>query len=103
MLPNLKSFKDSKQFLVIYVVVQLCYGESMGVKDYQINFIFFINNRKDCSKSIVQSNNFHNKLNIENLMSKDGNGDKCLFKKIESIMTVGVELLRDILLDEICQ
>jgi len=51
--PNLESFKNGKQFLVIYIIVQLCYIESTGVKGHQMNFIFFINNRKDCSESIV--------------------------------------------------
>jgi len=50
---NLESFKDGKQFLVICVVIQLCHSESAGVKGHQMNFIFFINNRKDCSESIV--------------------------------------------------
>ena len=30
--PNLESFKNSKQFLVICVIIQLHYGESVGVK-----------------------------------------------------------------------
>jgi len=32
--PNLESFKDGKQFLVIYIVVQLCHSESVGVKGH---------------------------------------------------------------------
>jgi len=32
--PNLESFKDSKQFLVMYVIVQLCCGESVEVKGH---------------------------------------------------------------------
>jgi len=44
MLPNLESFKDGKQFLVIYVIVQLCCSKSAGVKSNQMNFIIFINN-----------------------------------------------------------
>ena len=52
-LPNLESFKDGKQFLVMYVVIQLCCSENMGVKSNQMNFIIFINNEEDCSKSIV--------------------------------------------------
>ena len=52
-LPNLESFEDSKQFLVIYVIVQLCCSESARVKDNWMNFIFFVNNGEDCSKSIV--------------------------------------------------
>ena len=51
--PNLESFKDSKQFLIIYVIVQLHHSESIGMKSHQMNFIFSVNNGKDCSKSIV--------------------------------------------------
>jgi len=52
-LPNLESFKDSKKFLVMHVVVQLHCSKSMEVEGHQMNFIFLINNGKDCSKSIV--------------------------------------------------
>ena len=52
-LPNLESFEDGKQFLVIYVVVQLHHSESARVKGNWMNFIIFINNGEDCSKSIV--------------------------------------------------
>jgi len=52
-LPNLESFEDSKQFLVIYVVVQLHCSKSARVKGNRVNFIIFINNGEDCSKSIV--------------------------------------------------
>ena len=52
-LPNLESFKDGKQFLVMCVVVQLCCSESARVKGNWMNFIIFVNNGEDCSKSIV--------------------------------------------------
>jgi len=52
-LPNLESFEDGKQFLVIYVIVQLCHSKSTRVKDNWMNFIIFVNNREDCSESIV--------------------------------------------------
>ena len=51
--PNLESFEDSKQFLVMCVIVQLCHSESTRVKGNWMNFIIFINNREDCSESIV--------------------------------------------------
>ena len=51
--PNFENFKDSKQFLVICVIVQLCHSKSVEVKDNWMKFIFFINNEKDCSESIV--------------------------------------------------
>jgi len=48
--PNLESFKDSEQldseqFLVIYVIIQLCHSESAEVKSNQMIFIIFINNK----------------------------------------------------------
>jgi len=42
--PNLESFKDGKQFLVMYVVIQLRCSKSAGVKSNWMNFIIFINN-----------------------------------------------------------
>ena len=68
-----------------------------------MNFIFFFSNGKGCSKSIVQSISFHNELSIRNPMNEDGSGDECLLERIESIMTGGVKLLRDILPGETYQ
>ena len=51
--PNLESFKDGQQFLVICVVVQLCHSESARVKGNWMNFIIFVNNGENCSESIV--------------------------------------------------
>jgi len=52
-LPNLESFKDGKQFLVMCVIIQLCHSKSVGVKSNWINFIIFINNQEDYSEGIV--------------------------------------------------
>jgi len=49
-------------------IIQLYCSESVGVKINQVNFIFFINNEKDYSKSIVQSISFHDELIIRNLI-----------------------------------
>ena len=103
MLPVLESFKDGKQFLVMCIVIQLCRSESAGVKGHQMNFIFFITNGKDCSKSIVQSISFHDELNIKNPMSKNRGESECFFERIESITPGEVELSKDVLLDETCQ
>ena len=75
----------------------------MEVKDDQTNFILFINNRKDCSKSIVQSISFYNELSIENLMSENKSGGECFLKRVENIMIRGVKLPRDVLLDKTYQ
>jgi len=36
-------------------------------------------------------------------MSKDRYGGECFLERVESILTGGVELLRNVLLDEACQ
>ena len=101
--PNLESFKDSKQFLVICIVVQLCHSKSVRVKDNWINFIIFVNNREDCSESIVWSICFHNKLSIGNLMSKDRSRGECFLERVESILTGGVKTPQNILSSKVCQ
>jgi len=101
--PNLESFKDGKQFLVMYVVVQLCCSESVGVKGNWVNFIIFVNNEEDCSESIVQGISFHDELSIGNPMSKDRSGDKCFLERVESIYTGEVELPRNVFPGEACQ
>jgi len=68
-----------------------------------MNFIFFVNNGKDCSKSIVQSISFHDKLNIGNPMSEDGGECEYILERIESIMIEEVKLPRNVLLGEVCQ
>jgi len=101
--PNLESFEDSKQFLVMCVIVQLCCSKSVRVKGNWVNFIIFVNNRENCSKSIVQGIGFHNELSIRNPMSEDRYRGKCFLERVESILTGGVELPRNVLLDETCQ
>jgi len=102
-LPNLESFEDSKQFLVMCVIIQLHHSKSVRVKDNWMNFIIFINNGEDCSKSIVQGISFHNKLSIGNPMSEDWSRGECFLERVESILTGGVELPRNVLLGEACQ
>jgi len=101
--PNFESFKDGKQFLVMCVVVQLRHSESARVKGNWVNFIIFINNGEDCSKSIVRGISFHDELSIGNPMSKDGSGGKCFLERVESIYIREVELPRNVLLGETCQ
>ena len=102
-LPNLESFEDSKQFLVMCIVIQLYCSESIRVKSNQMNFIIFINNRENCSKSIIQSIGFHNKLSIRNLISEYRCGGKCFLERVESILTGRVKLPQNVLLSEVYQ
>ena len=100
--PNLESFKDGKQFLVMCVVVQLRRSESARVKGNWVNFIIFINNGEDCSESIVRGISFHNELSIGNPMSENRCGGECFLERVESILTEEVELPRNVLLGEAC-
>ena len=102
-LPNLEGFKDSKQFLVMYVIIQLYCSKSVGVKSNWMNFIIFVNNGEDCSKSIVQGISFHDKLSIGNPMSEDRYGGKYFLERIENISTREVKIPRNVLLDEVYQ
>jgi len=102
-LPNLESFEDGKQFLVMYIIVQLCRSKSVGVKSNQMSFIIFVNNRENYSKSIVQIISFHDELSIRNPISENRNRGKCFLERVKSISTGGVELPRNILPGEVCQ
>ena len=68
-----------------------------------MNFIIFVNNREDCSESIVQGISFHNELSIRNLISENRCRGKYFLERVESISTEEVELPRNVLLDEACQ
>jgi len=101
--PNLEGFKDGKQFLVICVIIQFHHSKSVGVKGNWMNFIIFVNNEEDCSKSIVRDISFYNELSIGNPISEDRCGSKCFLERVKSILTGGVELPRNVLLGEACQ
>jgi len=73
------------------------------VKSNRINFIIFVNNGEDCSESIVQGISFHDELSIRNPISEDRSGGKCFLEIVESILTGGVKLPRNVLLGEACQ
>ena len=68
-----------------------------------MNFIIFVNNREDCSKSIIRGISFHDELSIGNPMSEDKCGGECFLERVESILTGGVELPRNVLSGEVYQ
>jgi len=68
-----------------------------------MNFIFFVNNGKNCSESIVSNISFHDKLSIRNLMSENGSRGEYLLKRVESIIIGEIELLENVLPGEACQ
>ena len=100
--PNLESFEDGKQFLVMCVVIQLCCSKSVRVKGNWMNFIIFVNNGEDCSESIVRGISFHNELSIRNSMSENQSEGECFLERVESNLTGGVKLPRNVLLGKVC-
>ena len=74
----------------------------MKVKNNQINFIFFIYNRKNYSKNIVQNISFYDKLSIKNPISKNKSKCKYFFEKVKSIITKKVKLPKNIFLSKMC-
>jgi len=67
-----------------------------------MNFILFIYNWKDCSKSIVWSISFHNKLHVRDPVCENGYRDEYLLKWVESIIIRRIELLSNVLLGKAC-
>ena len=67
-----------------------------------MNFIIFVNNGEDCSESIVQGISFHNELSIRNPMSENQSEGECFLERVESILTGGVKLPRNVLLGKVC-
>ena len=76
----------------MYIIVQLHHSKSVGVKGNQMDFIFFINNGKDCSESIVWS--------IRDPVSKDGSKGKYLLERVKSITIGGIKIPENIILGE---
>ena len=70
------------------------------MKDNQINFIVFVYNRKNYSKSVARNTCFHNKLNIRDPVSKNKYGDKCFLEEVENIIAEIIKLPRNVLSDE---
>jgi len=72
------------------------------VSSDQINFVFFIYNRKDCSESIVQNISFHNELSIRNPVYENRSRDEYLFERFENITTGEIKFLGNILPGKVC-
>ena len=68
-----------------------------------MNFINFIHDRKDCSKSIVRDIYLYDELNIGNLVYENRYSSKSLFQGVEGITAGVVELSENILLSEVDQ
>ena len=62
-----------------------------------MNFIISVNNRENCSESIVRGISFYNELSIGNPMSEDRCRGECFLERVESIFTGGVKLPRSVL------
>jgi len=68
-----------------------------------MNFVFFIYNRKNYSKSIVQSISFHDELSIRDLICEDESQSKCFLEEVKSISTKEIKLPKNIHLGKVYQ
>ena len=99
--PVPECFEDSKQFLIVGIVVQLRSGQSPGVVGDRINFSVGAGNRQDTGDSVVGGIGFHDDRGIQNEVSENGRSSEGMLKCIERTSTVLREVPRGILLGEL--
>jgi len=81
--PVPECFEDSKQFLIMGVLVHLRSGQSLGVVSDQTDFSVGAGNRQDTGDSIVGGIGFHDDRDIQNEVSENGHSGKGMLKCIE--------------------
>jgi len=72
------------------------------VESSWMNFVLFIHNRKNCSKSIVSSISFHDELSIRDPMYENESQSKCFLEEVKSISIEGIKLPENVLLGNVC-
>ena len=81
--PVLECFKDSKQFFIVGVIVQLRSSQGLGVVHKQMDFSIGTGNRQDTGDSIVGGIGFHDDRGIRNEVSENGRIGEGMLKCIE--------------------
>ena len=99
--PVPESFEDSKQFLIVGVIVQLWGSQSLGVVRDRMNLSVSASDRQDASDSVVRGICFHDDRGVRNEMGKDGRSGEGMFESIEGMLTVLGEVPRSVFLGEL--
>ena len=97
MTPVPECLKDSKEFLIVGVIVQLRSSQGLGVEHYQTDLSIGAGDRQDTSDSVVRGVHFHNDRGVWNKVSEYRHGSEGVLESIESALTVLRENPRGIL------
>ncbi|KIM53882.1 hypothetical protein SCLCIDRAFT_138030, partial [Scleroderma citrinum Foug A] len=87
-LPGFESLEDSKELLVMCVVVQLGHGQSVRVEGDRPNLAIGTGDGQDTGNCIVQSVSFNSNQGARLIVSKNGSCCEGLFQLIEGASTV---------------
>ena len=99
--PNAEGLKDSKEFLVVSVIIELRCCKGMGVEGHRLDLTGVSLNGEDCTKGIVQGVGLNNNGFVRNPMSEDwGRGEGGL-KGLERLLSGIGEIPRDALVGEL--
>ena len=96
MVPVPECFEDSKQLLIVGVIVQLRGSQSPGVVCDRTNLSIGASDRQDTSDSIVRGISFHNDRGIWNEVSEYGHSGEGVLESVEGTSTVLGEVPRSI-------
>jgi len=98
--PILECFKDSKQFLVVGVVVQLWSSQGPGVISNRTNLSISTSDRQDASDRVVGGISFHNDRGVQNKVGEYGRSGEGMLQCVEGASTILGEVPRSIFLGE---
>ncbi|KIM58401.1 hypothetical protein SCLCIDRAFT_128192, partial [Scleroderma citrinum Foug A] len=91
MAPSPECFKNSKQFLVVSIIIQFRSCQSLGVKGDWMKLTVSAGNRKYTGIGL------HGNRGIRNEVSEDGHGGEGMFEGIEGAMTLFRKIPRSVL------
>ena len=76
-LPDMEGLKDSKEFLVMSIVVEFRSTEGAGMESHRVDFSGVGFNQQDGSESVVRGISLNNDRSVQNPMGQDGCRGKC--------------------------
>ena len=83
MAPGSKSLVDSKELLVMGVIVELWSGQSLGIVGDRPNLLIRTTNGENASNGIVRGVCLYDDWSIQNPMGEDRSGGEGVFEVLE--------------------
>ena len=99
--PDTESFKNSQEFLVVDVVIELQSGEGAGVKSDRVEFPVRSYCGENCTQGVVGGIRFDDELSARGIMGEDRSSSKGCFEAVEGLATSGSEVPRCILASKV--